>query len=149
MTSLDFVLDLKCPKDRLFELVTMYEKYPTFLPQQIHEVKILENDSKKTITEETLYFQSFFKKEIKQKSIHTKISDHELHTKILEGPAKNSEVFTDFSESVDGTTVKIKINLHVPLKYKILLPVIKRWYKFILTAVLYKMQALINDNREI
>ena len=113
LASLDFALNLKSPKDRLFELITTYEKYPDFLPQQIREVKILENDFKKTITEETLYFKTFFEKEIKQKSIHTKISDHELHTKILEGPAKNSEIFIDFSESVDGTTVKIKIKLHV------------------------------------
>ena len=145
LASLDFTLNLKSPKDRLFELITMYEKYPTFLPQQIREVKILENDFKKTITEETLYFKTFFKKEIKQKSIHTKISDHELHTKILEGPAKNSEIFTDFSEAIDGTTVKIKIKLHVSLKYKILVPVIKRWYKLMLTSVLYKMEALLNE----
>ena len=63
LASLDFTLNLKSPKDRLFELITMYEKYPTFLPQQIREVKILENDFKKTITEETLYFKTFFEKE--------------------------------------------------------------------------------------
>ncbi len=148
LATLEFTLNLSVPKDHLFEIVMMYDKYPTYLPQQIREVKILKNDLDKTFTEETLCFETFFKKEIKQKSIHTKISDNELHTKILEGPAKNSEIFTYFSESEKGSIVKIKIELHVSLKYKILIPVIKRWYKLILTSVLYKIQTLIIEMDE-
>ena len=46
-----------------------------------------------------------------------------------------------------GTNVSVKINLKLSLKAIFLQPIIKKWYKRILTSSLYKMNNLINNNQ--
>lgn len=141
MTKLDFNLKLSSPASKLIKLATDFEKFPTYLPGQLKSVKIIESDSEKIITDEVLSF-STLKLNIKQRSIHKKIADNQLLTEIISGPAKNSIIKTTYNQTEKGTEVRINLDLHVSLKYKILIPIIKKWYKMILTGILYKMNSV-------
>lgn len=138
MTELDFNLKLSSPATKLIKLATDFEKFPTYLPGQLRSVTIVESDSEKTITEEVLSF-STLKINIKQRSIHKKITDNQLLTEIISGPAKNSVIKATYNQTEDGTEVSINSDLHISLKYKILTPIIKKLYKSVLTGILYKM----------
>ena len=67
-----------------------------------------------------------------------RISD-ELITDIISGPAKGTIIQTVFLKTDTGTNVSFNIDLKLNLKTKILRPLIKKYYKMILTSVLYKM----------
>jgi len=138
MTKLDFNLKLSSSASKLIKLATDFENLPTYLPDQLKSVKIIESDSEKTITEEILSF-STLKLNIKQRSIHKKINDYQLLTEMVSGPIKNSIIKTTYHQTENGTEVRIEIDLHVSLKYKILTPFIKKVYKLVLTGILYKM----------
>ena len=141
MTKLDFNLKLSSPASKLIKLATDFEKFPTYLPGQLKSIKIIESNSEKIITDEVLSF-STLKLNIKQRSIHKKIADNQLLTEIISGPAKNSIIKTTYNQTGNGTEVRINLDLHVSLKYKILIPIIKKWYKMILTGILYKMNSV-------
>ena len=141
MTKLDFNLKLSSPASKLIKLATDFEKFSTYLPGQLKSIKIIESDSEKIVTDEVLSF-STLKLNIKQRSIHKKIADNQLLTEIISGPAKNSIIKTTYNQTENGTEVIINLDLHVSLKYKILIPIIKKWYKMILTGILYKMNSV-------
>ena len=49
MTDLEFTINLSSPKDQLMNVITDYEKYVTYLPDQLKNVEIIErNDYFKT-----------------------------------------------------------------------------------------------------
>ena len=116
-----------------------YESFTEYLPQQLKQVKIIQDTNKGVITEETLIFSTVFKKEIQQQSLHYQKSENNLITEILSGPAKNSIIDVTFSPSETGTKILIKISLKISLKYKILQPLITKWYKLVLQGILFKM----------
>ena len=64
-------------------------------------------------------------------------------TEILTGPAKGSVIETTFSINEIGTKINVKISLKLSLKYKILQPMVVKWYKLILQGILLKMNAKI------
>jgi len=138
MTKLDFSLRLSSPSSKLIKLATDYENFSAYLPGQIKSIKIIESNSEKTITEEVLVF-STLKISIEQRSVHTKMGNNQLFTEIISGPIKNSNIKTTYNQTENGTEVIINLDLHVSLKYKILIPIIKKLYKSILTGILYKM----------
>ena len=88
-------------------------------------------------------FSSVIKKEINQQSLHYEKSDNILITEILSGPAKGSVIDIHFSIDQSGTKIDVKISLKLSLKYKILQPIIVKWYKLILQGILLKMNAKI------
>ena len=116
-----------------------YESFTEYLPQQLKQVKIIQDTNKGVITEETLIFSTVFKKEIQQQSLHYQKSENNLITEILSGPAKNSIIDVTFLPSETGTKILIKISLKISLKYKILQPLITKWYKLVLQGILFKM----------
>jgi hypothetical protein len=116
-----------------------YEKLSNYFPNQLKSIRIIESSKNETITEEEIVFSSILKKSIIQTCSHSFLNDNLLHTKILSGPAKNSQMDLKFKSTDIGTTVNASIDLKLSLKAKILLPFIKKGYKMLITSILYKI----------
>lgn len=125
------------------KLCTDYESYTKYLPDQLKSVKILAKNDFETTTMEIIEFQHYLKKSFEQKCIHKKISENELYTEVISGPAKGSTIKILFEKIDSGTNVSVNINLKLSLKARFLLPIIKSWYKRIILGILYKMNSMI------
>ena len=110
-------------------------------------VLIIEKNEDGITTEEIVVLKTILKKEISQQALHKKINANTLVTDILSGPAKGSIINVNFENVENGTKVTISIDLKLELKAKILEPLIKKWYKVVLTAVLYKMNTQIMQSQ--
>lgn len=128
---------------KFIEFSKDYQSFSEYLPQQLKKITILEKNDRGTVTEETLVFSSVIKKEIKQQSLHYEKSKTILITEILTGPAKGSVIDTNFSITNSNTKIDVKISLKLALQYRILQPLIVKWYKLILQGILLKMNAKI------
>ena len=115
-----------------------FESHPKFMPAQLKSVKILKNNDDGITTEETISFQTIIKKTIIQQTLHKK-SANSLNSKILSGPAKNTEIFTRFEENEGKIRVLVDINLKLSLSAKILEPLIKKYYKSYFNAFLNRL----------
>ena len=146
MANLEFSLDLPAQPSQLMKLFEDYENLPKYLPDQLKSVKIIEKNETVTKTEETVVFRTLIKKVIVQQALHKKISDNKLNTEIISGPAKGTMIYIMFETNNSGSKVIIKINLKLVLKAKILLPLIKKFYKIAITSVLYKMNNMIIES---
>jgi len=147
MGKIEFSLHLPVPMKDLMELSQDYENLPNFLPDQLKSVKILEQNENNTKTEEIIVLKTILTKEITQQAIHKKIGNNILETEIVSGPAKRSNIKVKFEEVENGTTINIIMDLRLGLKAKILEPLIKKWYKIVLTAILYKMNTKILQSK--
>ena len=136
---LTFSMNVPASVDKLIGFSEDFENLPMFLPDQLKSVRILEQNDDETKTEETIVFSSIIKKEIVQEAVHKKKNNNELITDIISGPAKGTIIQTVFLKTDTGTNVSFNIDLKLNLKTKILRPLIKKYYKMILTSVLYKM----------
>ena len=145
MTILEFSLDLPAQPNQLMKLTEDYENLPKYLPDQLKSVRIIEKNETETKTEETIVFSTLIKKEIIQQALHKKISDNKLNTEIISGPAKGTMIYTIFETNNSGSKIIIETDLKLILKAKILLPLIKKFYKTVLTAVFYKMNNMLES----
>ena len=145
MTILEFSLDLPAQPNQLMKLTEDYENLPKYLPDQLKSVRIIEKNETETKTEETIVFSTLIKKEIIQQALHKKISNNKLNTEIISGPAKGTMIYTIFETNNSGSKIIIETDLKLILKAKILLPLIKKFYKTALTAVFYKMNNMIES----
>ena len=145
MANLEFSLDLPAQPSQLMKLSEDYENLPKYLPDQLKSVRIIEKNETETKTEETIVFSTLIKKEIIQQALHKKISDNKLNTEIISGPAKGTMIYTIFETNNSGSKIIIETDLKLILKAKILLPLIKKFYKTALTAVFYKMNNMIES----
>ena len=136
---LTFSMNVPAPIDKLIGLLEDFENLPMFLPDQLKSVRILEQNDNETKTEETMVFSTIVKKEIVQEAVHKKKNDNELITDIISGPAKGTTIQTIFLKTDAGTNVSFNLDLKLNLKTKILSPLIKKYYKTVLTSILYKM----------
>lgn len=141
MTILEFSLDLPSHPDKLMKLSEDYENLPRYLPDQLKSVKIIEKNETETITEETIVFITLLKKNIVQQASHIKNNDNQLITEIISGPAKGTKINTSFEKNDSGSRVSFELDLKLSLKAKILQPLIIKYYKMVLTSVLYKMNS--------
>ena len=124
----------------ILEPFNRYRKtYKNFFPDQTKEVKILDRQNNEITTEETIKFSTLIKRSFVQKSHHKIISDKELSTEILEGPAKGSVVKITCSKNDQGSQVEFTAELKLSLKAKFLSPLIKKFYKRYLTSIIYKI----------
>ena len=146
MTNLEFSLDLPAQPSQLMKLSEDYENLPKYLPNQLKSVKIIEKNETVTKTEETVIFRTLIKKVIVQQALHKKISDNKLNTEIISGPAKGTVIYIIFETNNSGSKVIIETDLKLILKAKILLPLIKKFYKIAITSVLYKMNNMIIES---
>ena len=138
MNDLSFSFNSPVQQDILFKTITDFENLPTYLPNQLKEIKILEKTPNSIITEETIFFKTIFKKTFKQKSSH-KISSNQINTQIISGPSKGTEITITLQNRENGTKVDINTNLKLEFKYKILTPLIKKYYSAVLTGIMYKI----------
>ena len=143
MTNLQFQTSSPIEPEKLMSYITNFECYQKFFPNQIKEVKILERQNNEIITEETIIFSTLIKSVFVQKSHHKLISDKELFTEIIAGPAKGSVIKVICTKNDQGTQVKFDVDLKLSLKAKFLGIFIKKLYKRYLTAIIYKI-----NNRE-
>ena len=118
-----------------------YENLPKYLPDQLKSVKIIEKNETETITEETIVFITLLKRNIVQQASHIKNNDNQLITEIISGPAKGTKIITLFEKNDSGSRVSFQLDLKLNLKAKILQPLIIKYYKMVLTSVLYKMNS--------
>ena len=139
MAILKFSLDLPTQPSQLMELSEDYENLPKYLPDQLKLVKIIEKNETETKTEEVIVFSTLVKKEIGQQTLHKKIGTNKLITEIISGPAKGTIINSTFEKNDSGSKVIFQIDLKLELKAKILQPLIKKYYKMVLTSILYKM----------
>ena len=142
MTNLQFSINSTIEPKKLMSFITDFEYYQKFFPNQIKEVKILERQNNEIITEETIIFSTLIKSPFVQKSRHKIISDKELFTEILEGPAKGSVVKIICNKNDQGSQIKFDADLKLSFKAKLLTPFIKKLYKRYLTAIIYKISEL-------
>ena len=142
MTNLQFSINSTVEPKKLMSFITDFEYYQKFFPNQIKEVKILERQNNEIITEETIIFSTLIKSPFVQKSRHKIISDKELFTEILDGPAKGSAVKIICNKNDQGSQIKFDADLKLSFKAKLLAPFIKKLYKRYLTAIIYKISEL-------
>ena len=139
MGNLQFSINSSVEPKKLMSFITDFEHFQNFFPNQIKEVKILERQNNEIITEEIIIFSTLIKHPFVQKSRHKIISDKELFTEILEGPAKGSIVKIICSENDQGSQIEFDAELKLSLKAKFLSPFIKKLYRQYLTAIIFKI----------
>ena len=139
MGNLQFSINSSVDPEKLMSFIIDFERYQKFFPNQIKEVKILERQNNEIITEETIIFSTLIKSPFIQKSRHKMVSDKELFTEILEGPAKGSIIKIICSKNDQGSQTKFDADLKLSLKAKFLAPLIKKLYKRYLTAIIFKI----------
>ena len=139
MTFLEFSLNLPTQPSELMKLSEDYVNLPKYLPDQLKLIKIIDRTETETITEETIVFSTLLKKNIVQQTNHKKDKENQLTTEIISGPAKGTKIITLFEKNGSGSKVSMQLDLKLNLKAKILRPIILKYYKMVLTSVLYKM----------
>ena len=141
MGNLQFSTNSPLKPEKLMSFIIDFEYYKNFFPGQLKEIKILDRQNNEITTEESVIFTSLLKSSFIQKSCHKLISDKELLTEIIEGPAKGSVIKVICIENDQGSVVKFDVNLKLSLKAKLLEPFIKKLYKRYITGVIYKINA--------
>ncbi|WP_148550696.1 type II toxin-antitoxin system RatA family toxin [Candidatus Nitrosotenuis cloacae] len=139
MPKLEFSFNLPTEPNQLMKLSEDYESIPQYLPDQLKSVKIIEQNGNETKTEEIIVFSTLLKKEIIQHALHRKNGNNQLTTEIISGPAKGTTLNVTFEKIDSGTKVVFDVDLKLSIKAKFLQPLIKKYYKMVLTSVLYKM----------
>lgn len=142
MKNTKFVIDLPCSPEKIFNIATNYERFKDYFPAQIKEIKILEIKNKKTITEETLQFLTIMKTSITQTVEHNIIDANKIENKVLSGPLEGTILTVIFEKIENGTKVIVEYDLKLKTKYFILEPIIRKRYRNVLTALLYKMNTM-------
>jgi len=143
---MDFSIKLNSSPDKIFEILIDFEKIPKFLPRQLKEVNIIKKEKDTVHTKEKMVFKTIIRNEINQECIH-KIGNNRLTTEIISGPAKNSIINLSLNDHESGTKVDIDIEIKLSLKARILLPIINKAYRGLLTGVLYKVDNQIMEQK--
>jgi ribosome-associated toxin RatA of RatAB toxin-antitoxin module len=139
MANLQFQTNSPIEPEKLMSYITDFESYQKFFPHQIKSIKILDRQDNEITTEETIIFSTLIKSAFTQKSHHKLVSDKELFTEIIEGPAKGSMIKIVCTKDDQGSQIKFDVDLKLSLKAKFLGPFIKKLYKRFLTAIIYKI----------
>jgi len=149
MAELEFTMNVSAPKKQLFDKITDYEQYPTYLPDQLRSVKVIEKNDNVVITEESIIFSNYIKKPFEQRTKHL-MKNSDTHESILiSGPAEGTIVNVSLKTTdTNSTQVLVKIELKLSWKAKFLLPLIKKWYKRVITTLLYNMNNLAVEELE-
>ena len=141
MANWKFKLNSPLEPEKLMSYITDFESYQKFFPHQIKSIKILDRQDNEITTEETIIFSTLIKSAFTQKSHHKLVSDKELFTEIIEGPAKGSMIKIVCTKDDQGSQIKFDVDLKLSLKAKFLKPLIKKLYKRYLIAIIYKIGA--------
>ena len=139
MANLQFQTNSPIEPEKLMSYITDFENYQKFFPHQIKSVKILDRQNNEITTEETIIFSTLIKSAFVQKSHHKLISDKELITEIIAGPAKGSVIKAICAKNDQGSQIKFDVDMKLSLKAKFLGIFIKKLYKRYLIAIIYKI----------
>ena len=143
MVGFNLEINLQADAKELFNLATDFERTKDLFPAQLQNIKIISKNNSEIITEEELTFRTLLKDTIiKQKTVH-KIQFPIVVSNIIEGPFKKSVITATFNKINSGTNLIFNVQFNIPLKYKILIPIIKSKYKSILLSLAYKMNNMI------
>jgi len=147
MSKFEFSIELPCQRNKIFDLTINYKNYKNMFPNQIKEVEIMYDSENFIVTKELLVFKSIIQKEILQESEHIIKKPEYIESKIITGPLKNSIIKVNFQNSTDsGTLITINGELRTNLRFRIISPVIKKYYKSILRSLFYKMNGIIMNS---
>ena len=138
MTKIEFITKSKLSRSKFFKYFLDFESYSQYFPGQIKNIEVIEKNGNEIITEEKIVFSTIIKNTIQQKTKHQKISDNELMSEILEGPAKGSTINVKTTENEEELDIEFLVDLKLSLKAKFLEPLIKKFYKKYLTALVQK-----------
>jgi hypothetical protein len=141
LSEIKFSLNLAATSEKLMQVATDYSNLSKYCPQQLKSIEIVEQNNDGIITEEIISL-SMFKKEIKQKTLHKNSSNNKLHSEIISGPAKGTTINILYEKMDSGTKVMININLKISLTFKILQPLIEKYYKLMMTSILFRMNTV-------
>ena len=142
MVGFNLEINLQADARELFNLATDFERTKDLFPAQLQNIEIISKNNNEIITEEELTFRTLLKDTIiKQKTVH-KIQFPIVVSNIIEGPFKKSVITATFNKINSGTNLIFNVQFNIPLKYKILIPIIKSKYKSILLSLAYKMNNL-------
>ncbi len=142
MSELKFEIMLPANHEKLFQMATDYKNIQQFFTRQIESIKVINSEDNRTTTEETLVLTSFVKAKITQQTIHEIQKPNIINSKVISGPFVGSTLSVIFDKKDDGSRISVTVNFKVSLKYKILTPMVKKYYKIILTGLLYKMNTI-------
>ena len=147
MIDVDFSMDIPVKTDKLFQILTDYPIIKELAADQVKECKILQQTDEETITEELLIFNTHLKKQkIIQKTSHKILKPYVILNSTIDGPFKGSALKIILEEKDEGTKVILKGKCKIALKYRILSPVIKKYYKSACVSLLYKINNKITSN---
>ena len=146
MSKLDFFTTSNIESKKLLQYIMDFEYYPNYFPAQITNVKIIKKENDKIFTEEKIRFSTLVKNIIEQKSIHKLLSENELMTEIIDGPAKGSMVNIFCNDTESGSDVKINVELKLSLKALFLKPLIGKFYQKYLTSLIFKITKRIESS---
>ena len=138
MSKIHFEKKFAANFEKLFKSVLDFESYPKYMPNQLESVKILRNDTDGILTEEHISFSTIIKKTIIQQTLHNCFYDS-IHSKIISGPAKNTEINIKFEKTDEFVNVIVDIELKLSFSSKILEPLIKKYYKSMFSAFLNRL----------
>jgi|TARA_Y100000590_G_scaffold466416_1_gene641734 ribosome-associated toxin RatA of RatAB toxin-antitoxin module len=146
MSKLEFFTTSNIESKKLLQYIMDFEYYPNYFPAQITNVKIIKKENDKIFTEEKIRFSTLVKNIIEQKSIHKLLSENELMTEIIDGPAKGSMVNIFCNDTESGSDVKINVELKLSLKALFLKPLIGKFYQKYLTSLIFKITKRIESS---
>lgn len=139
MSKLEFELLCELKSDILLEYIMDFEHYTEYFPDQLKQVKVIKKEGNEIITEEKIVFSTLVKNVIEQSSLHRKISENELTTEIIHGPAKGTMITMICQDMTSGSKIKISVDLQLSMKALFLKPLIKKFYQKYLTALIFKI----------
>ncbi len=146
MSKLEFLTTSNIRPKKLLEYIMDFEYYPNYFPAQITDVKIIKKENDEIFTEEKIRFSTLVKNIIEQKSVHKLLSETELMTEIIDGPAKGSIVNIFCNDMESGSDVKITVELKLSLKALFLKPLIGKFYQKYLTSLIFKITKRIESS---
>jgi len=146
MSKLEFLTTSNIGPKKLLEYIMDFEYYPNYFPAQITDVKVIKKENNEIFTEEKIRFSTLVKNIIEQKSVHKLLSETELMTEIIDGPAKGSVVNIFCNDKESGSDVKITVELKLSLKALFLKPLIGKFYQKYLTSLIFKITKRIESS---
>ena len=139
MSKLEFSKISEIESKKLLKYIMDFEYYPNYFPDQLLDVSIIKQEHNETLTEEKIRFSSLIKNIIQQKSVHKLITENELMTEIIDGPAKGSIINIFCNDTSSGSEIKITVDLKLSFKAIFLKPIIRKFYQKYLNALIFKI----------
>ena len=109
MIHIEHSIFIRAPLESVFEMATDYEAFPALMPKRFSYVKIRSRRGDVAVVEERLV--------VAGRTLHV-LARHEAHGRthsisMLGGPARGSVFVEEYSETSNGTLMKIDARIHL------------------------------------